>query len=170
MAEQSLVGGDVGELPMTGPDELRGRAVDAALLADCLRSSAIRQVVLVGPAGIGKTALACHALRDERVVHLGRVGALPTGYPQLLHGLTRLVPDDTAARLAGRLRYGQETPTAMVRATLDALPPGRVAVLLDGAEDLITGPGTITDTALEEALRALLSAPAHRVTVVITTR
>lgn len=50
-----------------------------------------------------------------------------------------------------------------MRALLDAVPSGRVVVLLDNAEDVIdaqAGEFGITDAALDEALRTLLSAPA----------
>ncbi|MCO1658271.1 tetratricopeptide repeat protein [Pseudonocardia humida] len=166
----------VGAAPMTPPDALRGRDAELAELVGHVRSTDVRLVTVIGPSGIGKTALACHLLRGwpgpERlgVVHLGPPSELPLGYPRLFRGLCRLLPDDAAARLAGRHRNPQETPTAMIRAVLEALPPEPVVVLIDGAERLLGEAGGTLDAALAEALRALVSAPAHRVTIVATSR
>ena len=72
-----------------------------------------------------------------------------------------------------RYRDPQQTPAALMRALLDAFPvrprgraarPGRR--LIDASDDGFP----ITDAALDEALRALLAAPAHGVKVILTTR
>src|SRR6185312_8289794 len=166
----------VGAPPMTPPARLRGRDAELAELVSHVRSTDVRLVTVVGPVGIGKTALACDLLErwpgPERpgVVHLGPPSELPLGYPRLLRGLFALLPEDAAARLAGRHRNPQETPTAMVRAVLDALPPDPVVVLIDGAEHLLGETGGTLDAALAEALRALVSAPAHRVTILATSQ
>ncbi|WP_214402282.1 tetratricopeptide repeat protein [Pseudonocardia lacus] len=166
----------VGAAPLTPPADLHGRRDELIELVGHIQSPDVRLVTVVGAPGIGKTALVCHLLRhwpgpDELgVVHLGPPSELPLGYPRLFRGLCRLLPADAAERLAGRHRNPQETPTAMIRAVLDALPPKPVVVLIDGAEHLLGEAGGTLDAALAEALRALVSAPAHRVTVVATSR
>jgi tetratricopeptide (TPR) repeat protein len=162
--------------PMTAPAVLHARRAEVAELAGCVLSPDVRLVTIVGAAGVGKTALACHLLQQWPkseplgVVHLGPPSELPLGYPRLFRGLCRLLPDAAAARLAARHRNPRETPTAMMYAVLEALPPGPVVVLIDGAEHLVADAGGTLDAALAEAVRALMSAPGHAVTVVATSR
>lgn len=174
-AEPDLVA--VGAAPLTPPAELAGRRFELRALAEHVRSPDVRMVTITGPAGVGKTALACHLLRHwpgpgqaPAVVHLGPPSEFPVGYPRLFRGLCRLLPVAEARRLAGRHRVPQETPTAMIDAVLDALPAGPVVVLADGVTDLADGFGVSPDPSLEEALRALVSDPGHGVTVVVTAR
>ena len=94
-------------------------------------------------------------------------------FPNLFADLCRLLPAETADRLLQRYRDPHETPAALMRALLDTVPSGRVVVLLDNVEDVIdaeSGEFGITDAALDEALRTLLSAPAHGVKVILTSR
>ena len=112
-------------------------------------------------------------LAVDGIVYLSPAGAHPVNFPNLFADLCRLLPPETADRLLQRYRDPHETPAALMRALLDAVPSGRVVVLLDNAEDVIdaaSGEFGITDAALDEALRALLSAPAHGVKVILTTR
>jgi tetratricopeptide (TPR) repeat protein len=166
-----------GVAPMTPPDALAGRRFELTALAEHVRSPDVRMVTVTGAAGVGKTALVCHLLRHwpgpgraPAVVHLGPPSEFPVGYPRLFRGLCRLLPPADARRLAGRHRVPQETPTAMIDAVLDALPAGPVVVLLDGVEGLADGFSVPPDPTLEEALRALVSDPAHEVTIVVTSR
>ena len=57
-------------------------------------------------------------------------------------------------------------------AVLDAFPAGEpVVVLLDNLESVMDAEGeTLTEQALHQALSAVLTAPAHAVTVIATTR
>lgn len=92
-------------------------------------------------------------------------------FPSLFEDLCRLLPDADAERLRQLYRDPQQTPRTLMLALLEAFPDGRSVVLLDNVEDIIdAGTGAITDSALDEALHALLSAPEHGVRVVITTR
>jgi tetratricopeptide (TPR) repeat protein len=112
-------------------------------------------------------------LAVDGIVYLSPAGAHPVNFPNLFADLCRLLPPETADRLLQRYRDPHQTPTALMRALLDAFPSGRVVVLLDNAEDVIdtrSGEFAITDAALDEALRALLAAPAHGVKVILTTR
>jgi tetratricopeptide (TPR) repeat protein len=143
-------------------------------------------VTVVGRGGVGKTALVCRLLQAieigrlpegvgdlvvDGIVYLSPVGAHPVSFPNLFEDLCRLLPDADTERLRQLYRDPQQTPRTLMLALLEAFPEGRSVVLLDNVEDVIdAGTGAITDSALDEALHALLSAPEHGVRVVITTR
>jgi tetratricopeptide (TPR) repeat protein len=145
-------------------------------------------MTVVGRGGVGKTAMVCRLLKAveggelpddlgelavDGIVYLSPSGAHPVNFPNLFDDLCRLLPTDAAKGLRQRYLDSHQTPTMLMRALLDAFPSGRVVVLLDNAEDVIDADSAdfvITDTALDEALRALLAAPAHGVKVILTTR
>ena len=64
------------------------------------------------------------------------------------------------------------TPAEMMLAVLEAFPAGEpVVVLLDNLESVMDAEReTLAEQALHEALTAVLTAPAHAVTVIATTR
>lgn len=172
--------------PMTAPTYFQDRERETALVADYLRIPELRMTTVVGRGGVGKTALVCRLLKAlevgrlpddlgelvvDGIVYLSPVGAHPVNFPNLFEDLCRLLPDDLAQRLRQRYRDPQETPARLMLALLEAFPAGRSVVLLDNVEDVIdAGTGTITDPALDEALRTLLTAPEHGIKVVITIR
>jgi tetratricopeptide (TPR) repeat protein len=174
--------------PVVVPRYFQDRQVESELVGEFLRADDERIMTLVGRGGVGKTAIVCRLLKAleggrlpddlgvlavDGIVYLSPAGAHPVNFPNLFADLCRLLPHETADRLLQRYRNPHETPTALMRALLDAIPSGRVIVLLDNAEDVIdTNSGTfgITDAALDEALRALLAASAHGVKVILTTR
>ena len=101
-------------------------------------------------------------LTVDGIVYLSPAGAHPVSFPNLFADLCRVLPPETADRLLQRYRDPHETPTALMRALLDAVPSGRVVVLLDNAEDVIdaaSGEFGITDAALDEALRRCCPLP-----------
>ncbi|MGH8919510.1 MAG: hypothetical protein ACRD0H_14470, partial [Actinomycetes bacterium] len=105
------------------------------------------------------------------IVYLSPVGAHPANFPNLYADLSRLLPENTAERLRQRYRDPQQTPAALMLALLEEFPDGRSVVLLDNVEDVLdAGTGAITDPALDEALRTLLTAPEHGVKLVLTSR
>ena len=174
--------------PVVAPGYFQDRHVESELVGDFLRADDARIMTVVGRGGVGKTAMVCRLLKElegghlpddlgelavDGIVYLSTAGAHPVNFPNLFADLCRLLPPETADRLLQRYRDPHETPTALMRALLDAVPSGRVVVLLDNAEDVIdarSGEFGITDAALDEALRALLAAPAHGVKVILTTR
>jgi tetratricopeptide (TPR) repeat protein len=174
--------------PVVAPGYFQDRHVESELVGDFLRADDARLMTVVGRGGVGKTAMVCRLLKElegghlpddlgeltvDGIVYLSPAGAHPVNFPNLFADLCRLLPPETADRLLQRYRDPHETPTALMRALLDAVPSGRVVVLLDNAEDVIdtdSGEFGITDAALDEALHALLSAPAHGVKVILTTR
>jgi TIR domain len=175
--------------PMAAPGYFQDRHVESELVGEFLRASDEPIMTVVGRGGVGKTAMVCRLLKAlesgrlpddlgelvvDGIVYLSPFGAHPVNFPNLFDDLCRLLPTDTADRLRQRYRDPLQTPTTLMRSLLDAFPVGQmVVVLLDNAEDVIdadSGDFAITDTALDEALRALLAAPAHGVKVILTTR
>ncbi|MBK6870109.1 MAG: ATP-binding protein [Kineosporiaceae bacterium] len=186
--------------PLTAPSWFAGRHIETDLLARDLADPGIRMVFLSGRGGIGKTTLVCRLLKSLEagrlpdpptdrsqagegsasrlvggVIYLSPVGAHTVRYATLVDDLLRLVPTDQARPLAAMFADPGTTPTVMMRAVLQAFPvreeAGPVVVLLDNLETVIdAGTESLTEPALQEALTTLLTAPAHAVTVVATTR
>jgi tetratricopeptide (TPR) repeat protein len=175
--------------PVVAPSYFQDRYVESELVGEFLRAEDARIMTVVGRGGVGKTALVCRLLKAleggrlpddlgelavDGIVYLSPAGAHPVNFANMFADLCRLLPPQTGDQLLQRYREPHQSPAALMRALLDAFPPGRVVVLLlDNAEDVIdaeSGAFGITDAALDEALRALLSAPAHGVKVLLTTR
>jgi tetratricopeptide (TPR) repeat protein len=178
----------VNQPPVAAPPYFQDRHVESELIGQFLRAADERILTVVGRGGVGKTAMVCRLLKAleggrlpddlaeldvDGIVYLSPSGAHPVSFPNLFDDLCRLLPDEAAGRLRQSYRDPHQTPTMLMRALLDAFPSGRVIVLLDNLEDFIdasTSDFAITDVALDEALRALLSAPPHGVKVIVTTR
>ena len=126
------------------------------------------------PAGVGggdATEMGADGFPVTGIVYLSPTGGHPVSFPNLFADLCRLLPEDTASPLTERYKDPHQTPTELMQALLEAFPSGCAIALLDNFEDHVdAGTGEITDPALDEALRALLTAPAHGVKVVVTTR
>ena len=106
------------------------------------------------------------------IVYLSRNGVHKVDYPTLVADLLRLLPAEEAQRLQRMYQDPHHTPAEMMLAVLEAFPAGEpVVVLLDNLESVMdTERETLTEQALHEALSAVLTAPAHAVTVIATTR
>jgi len=176
--------------PSVAPTWFRDRQVETGLLARYVTDPGIRMVTVVGRGGIGKTAMVCRLLKGLEVgrmpdvkgrlakikaggiVYLSRNGLHRVEYPTLVADLLRLVPADAAQRLHRLYQDQRCTPQQMMLALLEAFPAGEpVVVLLDNLESVMDAEReTLTEQALHEALSAVLTAPAHAVTVIITTR
>ena len=176
--------------PTVAPTWFQNRQVQTGLLAGYVTDPGIRMVTVVGRGGIGKTAMVCRllkgfeagripdvegALAEIRVggiVYLSRNGVHQVDYPSLFADLVRLLPTDAGQKLLGMYQDPQHTPTELMLALLDAFPAGEpVVVLLDNLESVMDAEReTIAEHALHEALSVVLTAPAHAVTVIATTR
>jgi tetratricopeptide (TPR) repeat protein len=106
------------------------------------------------------------------IVYLSRNGTHQVDYPTLVADLLRLVPAERAQRLHGIYQDPQHSPEGMMLALLEALPAGDpVVVLLDNLESVMdVERETFREEALDKALCAVLTAPAHAVIVIATTR
>ena len=166
----------------------QGRQLETRLLAKYVADPGIALVTVSGRGGIGKTALVCRLLKGLEagrtpdgeaagitlggIVYLSRNGMHTVDYPTLVADLLRLLPADEAERLRRLYRDPQHTPAKTMLAILEAFPAGDpVVVLLDNLESAMDAEReTLTDQALHEALAAVLTAPAHAVTLIATTR
>jgi tetratricopeptide (TPR) repeat protein len=176
--------------PATAPTWFQDRQVETGLLARYVRDPGIRMVTVVGRGGIGKTAMVCRLLKLLEagripdiegdlakitvggIVYLSRNGTHKVEYPTLVADLLRLLPVEAAQRLQRLYQDPHHTPQEMMLALLEAFPVGEpVVVLLDNLESVMdTEREILTEQALHEALSAVLTAPAHAVTVIATTR
>ena len=105
-------------------------------------------------------------------MYLSRNGVHQVEYPTLVADLLRLLPAEEAQRLQRLYQDPHHAPAEMMLAVLEAFPAGEpVVVLLDNLESVMDAEReTLTEQALHEALSAVLTAPAHAVTVIATTR
>ncbi|MET0424298.1 MAG: tetratricopeptide repeat protein [Actinoplanes sp.] len=156
--------------PATVPSWFQGRGPEIDRLADWLADPGVRLVTVTGRGGIGKTAMVCRLLSNLEkestvagIVYLSSEGRHPVKYLNLVGDLLRLVPETTVdPRLSPR-----ETMLTL----LEEFDRGPVVVLLDNLESVMdTEHETLLEPALHEALQTLLTAPAHQVTVIATTR
>src|SRR5262249_49910315 len=117
------------------------------------------------PGGVGQ-------LDIGGIVYLGQAGAHHVNFPNLFGGLCRLLPQENAGPLLWRYRDPRQNPETLMHA-LRPVCPRRGIVLLDQVEDIIdpsAGDFAVTDRALDEALRTLLTVPEHGVKAIVTTR
>jgi len=176
--------------PATAPSWFQDRQVETGQLARYVKDPGIALVTMAGRGGIGKTAVVCRLLKGLEasripdvkgrqakltvggIVYLSSKGVHQVDYPTLVADLLRLLPADAAQRLQLMYQEPHHTPAKMMLAVLETFPPGEpVVVLLDNLESVMdTERETLTEPALHEALSAVLTAPAHAVTVIVTTR
>jgi tetratricopeptide (TPR) repeat protein len=176
--------------PAVAPTWFQDRKVETGLLGKYVTDPAIAMVCVAGRGGIGKTAMVCRLLKDLEagripdvegdqaaisvggIVYLSRNGAHQVGYPTLVADLLRLLPAEVAHRLGLMYQDPHHTPTEMMLGLLEAFPAGEpVVVLLDNLESVMDIEAeSLAEPALGQALAAVLTAPAHAVTVIATTR
>ena len=172
------------------PAWFQDRQVETGLLARYVTDPGIRLVTVTGRGGIGKTAMVCRLLKGLEagripdvegdlakvtvggIVYLSRNGVHQVEYPTLVADLLRLLPAGAGAAAAALYQDPQHSPAEMMLALLEAFPAGEpVVVLLDNLESVMDAEReTLAEPALHEALSAVLTAPAHAVTVIATTR
>jgi tetratricopeptide (TPR) repeat protein len=176
--------------PAIAPTWFQDRQVETGLLARYVTDPGIRIVSVSGRGGIGKTAMVCRLLKGLEggripdvagdagavtaggIVYLSRNGVHQVEYPTLVADLLRLLPSGAAQPLQRIYQDPHHTPAKMMLALLEAFPAGGpVVVLLDNLESVMDPEReTLTEQSLHEALSTVLTAPAHAVTVIATTR
>ena len=176
--------------PAIAPTWFQGRQAEMARLVRYVTDPGIRLVSVGGRGGIGKTALVCRLLKGLEagripdvegdlatisvggIVYLSRNGAHQVDYPTLVADLLRLLPIDDARRLQRLYQDPHYAPAEIMLALLEEFPAGEpVVVLLDNLESVMdTEREALAEQALHEALNAVLTAPAHAITVIATTR
>ena len=176
--------------PAAVPAWFQDRQVETGLLARYVSDPGIAMVTVAGRGGIGKTAMVCRLLKGLEagripdvegdsaaitvggIVYLSRNGVHKVEYPTLVADLLRLLPTEEAQRLQRLYQDPHHSPEEIVLALLEAFPAGDpVVVLLDNLESVMDAEReTLAEPALYEAVSAVLTAPAHAVTVIATTR
>ena len=177
--------------PAVAPAWFQDRQVETGLLARYVTDPGILLVTVTGRGGIGKTAMVCRLLKGLEagqvpdvegdlakvtvggIVYLSRNGVHKVDYPTLVADLLRLLPAGQADQLRRVYQDPQHSPAEMMLALLEAFPAGEppVVVLLDNLESVMDAEReTLAELALHQALSAVLTAPAHAVTVIATTR
>jgi tetratricopeptide (TPR) repeat protein len=176
--------------PAVAPAWFQDRQVQTGLLARYVTDPSVALVAVVGRGGIGKTAMVCRFLKGleggrvpdlegdlaevtvRGIVYLSRNGLHKVDYPTLVADLLRLLSAETAQRLRDIYEDPHHVPRELILAVLEAFPAGEpVVVLLDNLESVMDAEReTLQEQALAEAVSAVLTAPAHAVTVIATTR
>jgi tetratricopeptide (TPR) repeat protein len=176
--------------PAIAPAWFQDRQVETGLLAKYVTDPAIAMACVAGRGGIGKTAMVCRLLKGLEagripdvegdsaaiavggIVYLSSNGMHKVDYPTLVADLLHLLPADAARRLQLMYQDPHHSPREMTLAVLEVFPAGEpVVVLLDNLESVMDAQlETLAEPALHEALTAVLTAPAHAVTVIATTR
>ncbi len=180
----------VNPAPAIAPIWFQDRQAETGLLATYVTDPGTQLVTVTGRGGIGKTAVVCRLLKSLEagripdvegdaaaitvggIVYLSPNGIHQVEYPTLVADLLRLLPADEAQRLQRLYQDPHHQPAQMMLAVLEAFPAGDpVVVLLDNLESVMdTEQETLTEPALHQALAAVLTAPAHAVTMIATTR
>jgi hypothetical protein len=172
--------------PAIAPTYFQDRHVETNLIGDFLKNDAQRLMTIVGRAGIGKTAMVCRLLKSleggrlpdngeemniDGIIYLSETGTRKVTVPNLYDDLSSLLPDDIAKKLEEVYRDPKTSTESKMQALMEAFPSGQVLLLLDNFENLID-PRThnLTNTEMDEALKAILDLPPHGVKVIITTR
>jgi tetratricopeptide (TPR) repeat protein len=172
--------------PGVAPGYFQNRHVETKLIGDFLEDEAQRLVTVVGRGGTGKTAMVCRLLKSleggrlpddggplevEGIVYLSANGTRRVTTPNLYADLSKLLLEETAARLDELYKNPHVSTAAKMNSLLSNFQQGRTVLLLDNFEDLIDPESfNVRDTELDEALRALLEAAQHTVKVILTTR
>lgn len=172
--------------PGTVPSYFQDRHVETTLLSELIERPETRLVFVVGRGGVGKTSFTCRLLKAietgqalegrpsptaEAIVYLSAGGGRRVSVPNLYADLCRLLPPARAQELMTAFANPVPTTTAKMEALLREFTAQRVLVLLDNFEDVVDAERfTVRDAELAEAMRAVLNAPPHAVTLVVTTR
>jgi tetratricopeptide (TPR) repeat protein len=176
--------------PFAAPAYFQDRLIETEQIVQFLCDDTQRLMTVVGRGGVGKTAMTCRLLKHlendtlpddlhltygklpvDGIVYLSETGSHRINFPNLFADLGKLLPAADAAALDALYKDPQTATSAKMLALLERFPAGRVLVLLDNFENAIDAEThTIRDAELDEALRALLTAPHHTVKALLTTR
>ncbi len=172
--------------PVVAPTWFQNRHVETGLVAEFIRDEALRMMIVLGRAGIGKTTMVCRLLRSleagrlpddgsplsvDGIIYLSPLGARQVNFSDMFADLCSFLPENTAHMLQAMHQDAQTSINEEMQALLVNFQSRRIVVLLDNFEDIVdTESGELKDAELDTALRALLQLPEHGIKVIITTR
>jgi tetratricopeptide (TPR) repeat protein len=145
--------------PPDRPARFHGRATQLQAMGEHLTSTAARLVTLIGPSGIGKTALAVRLLTDleanrwppnvagRQVDGIAYLSTRTEGITleRLFFACARMLGGAARANLERAWKKDQLSVDDKIQRLLEALHDGLYVILLDHIEDLLDGEGQITD-------------------------
>ncbi|HRJ59437.1 MAG TPA: tetratricopeptide repeat protein [Anaerolineales bacterium] len=151
-----------------------------------LNDDSQRMMTIVGRGGVGKTAMVCRLLKGleggelpdglgsmkvEGIVYLSESGSHRVNFANLFYDLCKLLPADAANALDAVYKNPQASTASKMSALSDRFTAGKVVLLLDNVEPLISVETfDIADAELDECLRALLHGAHSALKVILTTR
>lgn len=172
--------------PGIAPTYFQDRSVETEQIVRFLQDDSQRMMTIVGRGGVGKTAMVCRLLkgleggelpdglgsmRVEGIVYLSESGSHRVNFANLFYDLCKLLPADAANALDAVYKNPQASTASKMSALLDRFTAGKVVLLLDNVEPLISVETfDIADAELDECLRALLHGAYSALKVILTTR
>ena len=180
----------VNPLPARVPSWFQDRDQQSALLAEFLADPQKHLITVIGPGGNGKTALVCRLLKAlaagtapgvngdlaamavDAIIYLSPNGRHTVTYQNLVSDLCRLLPNELAQGVHRLYQDPHNSPGQVMSMLLDSFAPdSAVVVILDNLESVMDSEhACLTDSGLQEALVALLSATKPAIKVIATTR
>jgi tetratricopeptide (TPR) repeat protein len=162
----------VGERPLDLKG-FRGRSAELQEIGEHLTSAVTRVVSLVGPSGMGKTALAVRLLSDleqnrwppqiegrtvDGIAYLStRTGGIT--FERLFLACARMLGGSPRADLERDWKKDQLTVDDKIDRLLEAMRGGLYVILLDHIEDLLDPDGVVTDPEIRKLVERTLTAP-----------
>lgn len=164
--------------PNLVPGKVLGRADTTSLLCARIANASVPLTTLLGPSGIGRTAILCDLFRKvrERELHLDAVsyatpcGLVPVNVMAVLADLAAAAPScDAAGALAELLNDPSLNWLNKLDAVLGELGQRRVLLVVDDAELLVDTHGYFADRGFEHLLLAIAQRTGHSVQVLLAT-
>ena len=148
--------------PPERPERFHGRATELQGIGEHLSSASVRLVSIVGPSGLGKSALAVQLLTGieanrwpanlagPQVSGIAYLSTRAEGitFDRIFFAAARMLGGEARLALERDWKKEQLTTEDKIQRLLDALREGVYIILLDHFEDLLDADGRITDAAI----------------------
>jgi tetratricopeptide (TPR) repeat protein len=169
------------DLPDVPPDpsQFQDRAAQTELLDEQLRTPQVRAIVVVGPAGFGKTSMVVRYLRQleadpqaaplDAVLYLSAHGTQPVNPAVLLDGLRQIAHHGATDHEMLLLR-SDLTALQKLEGLLPDLVGVRACVVIDSLEELLDPMTQFADPQLDDLVGRLLSTDQDEITLILVSR